>query len=279
MKESAPSSMPEVMYHWRVSSVRKMLAMQGKAEGPLSVDDLTALGHLDQYHYLGEQTCHEIVELLQLDESRHVLDIGSGVGGTSRVIAEASGCRVTAIELQQPLNALAEELTQRVGLTDKIDYVTGSFMDYRGEALFDHFLSLLVFLHIPARKLVLQHCHRLLKPGGIFFIEDLVARNPFSADEQKVLQNKVSAPSVSTSEAYISDLAQAGFTDLQVTDMSDAWRKWCYQRYHHFVAEENFNRSFFGDEIYRQRSSFYHTICELFMQNKLGGLRVTGRKA
>lgn len=278
MKEPASSNMPEMMYHWRVSSVRKMLAMQGKAEGPLSVGDLTALGHLDQYHYLGEQTCHEIVEALLLDENHHVLDIGSGVGGTSRVIAEASGCRVTAIELQQPLNVLAEELTQRVGLDDRITYHTGSFMEYQADAGFDHFISLLVFLHIPDRMSVLQHCYHLLKPGGTFFIEDLVERSPFSPVEYENLQKKVSAPSVSNKEAYAEDLRKAGFTDLQLTDMSDAWRDWCYQRYHNFVAEEDFNRSFFGDEIYWQRSSFYHTICELFMQNKLGGLRVIGRK-
>jgi cyclopropane fatty-acyl-phospholipid synthase-like methyltransferase len=279
MKKPVSSGMPEVMYHWRVSSVRKMLAMQGKAKGPLNVDDLTALGHLDQYHYLGKQTCYEIVEALQLDDRRHVLDIGSGVGGTSRVIAEASGCRVTAVELQEPLNELAEQLTQRVGLEDKIDYVSGSFMDYQTDTGFDHFVSLLVFLHIPDRNLVLRHCYRLLKPGGTFFIEDLVERKPFSEEEKHTLLTKVSAPSVSNKEAYTEDLQQAGFTDLHITDMSDTWRDWCYQRYHDFVAEEDFNRRFFGDEIYQQRSSFYRTICELFMQKKLGGLRVIGQKA
>ena len=279
MKEPASSDMPEVMYHWRVSSVRKMLAMQGKAKGPLSVADLTALGHLDQYHYLGEQTCYEIVEALQLDETSHVLDIGSGVGGTSRVIAETSGCRVTAIELQEPLNALAEELTQRVELDDQITYHTGSFLEYQAGTGFNHFLSLLVFLHIPDRRTVLHHCHRLLKPGGTFFIEDLVERRLFSKEEKHTLLTKVSAPSVSSQDAYEEDLRKAGFVDLRFTDMSEAWREWCYDRYHNFIAKEDFNRSFFGDKIYEQRSNFYHTICELFMQNKLGGLRVVGRKA
>ena len=36
------------MYNWRVSAVHHALAKAGKAEGPLALTDLTALGHLDQ---------------------------------------------------------------------------------------------------------------------------------------------------------------------------------------------------------------------------------------
>ena len=36
------------MYNWRVKAVLNALARAGKAEGPLTVRDLTSLGHLDQ---------------------------------------------------------------------------------------------------------------------------------------------------------------------------------------------------------------------------------------
>ena len=52
------------MYNWRVKSVLDALARQGKAEGPLTVEDLVGLGHLDQYHYLGVTACDHVIELL-----------------------------------------------------------------------------------------------------------------------------------------------------------------------------------------------------------------------
>ena len=45
------------MYNWRVAAILNALERAGKAEGPLEIADLTALGHLDQYHYLGTEAC------------------------------------------------------------------------------------------------------------------------------------------------------------------------------------------------------------------------------
>ena len=50
------------MYNWRVKSVLDALARQGKAEGPLTVEDLVGLGHLDQYHYLGVTACDHVID-------------------------------------------------------------------------------------------------------------------------------------------------------------------------------------------------------------------------
>ncbi|MEM9987434.1 MAG: substrate-binding domain-containing protein, partial [Bacteroidota bacterium] len=80
--KASPQRLSSVMYDWRVASTYQMLALQGKAEGPLQVSDLTALGHLDQYHYLGEQTSRELIGLLGIQTSDRVADLGSGVGGT-----------------------------------------------------------------------------------------------------------------------------------------------------------------------------------------------------
>ncbi|MFP4505358.1 MAG: hypothetical protein ACLFOZ_11630, partial [Cyclobacteriaceae bacterium] len=65
---------------------------------------------------------------------------------------------------------------------------------------------------------------------------------------------------------------------LSVADMSSAWTDWCRQRYLNFINEEAFNRDFFGDEIYEQRSSFYRSICRLFEGGNLGGIRITGKR-
>lgn len=274
----AQQRLSAVMYDWRVASTYQMLALKGKATGPLDIGDLTDLGHLDQYHYLGEETSRAMAALLDLKPGQRVLDIGSGVGGTARIMAREAQCEVVGIELQDDLNRLADDLTRRVGLQDRVSYLTADFMQYQPAEPFDHFISLLVFLHLPDRPAVLRKCFDLLKPGGRFVIEDLAARHgAFTGLESTALRHTVSALSVTDPAAYLAELQAAGFTDLEVVDMTPQWQPWTEQRYQHFIAQEDFNRPFFGEKVYNNRRNFYRTISELF-QGNLGGVRITGRK-
>lgn len=278
MCQVAEDQLSAVMYDWRVSSMFKMLALRGKASGPLQIEDLIDLGHLDQYHYLGEQTSYEVVDLLALQPVHRLLDIGSGVGGTSRVVASRVGCEVVGVELQAELNRLADDLTRRTGLHDRVRFTTADFLAYQSEQPFDHFISLLVYLHLPDRMAALRKSFELLKPGGRFMIEDLVLLDELTGQEKHTLYHTVSAPSVSTVETYLHDLQAVGFTELEVTDMTPQWRPWTAERYQQFVAQEDFNRSFFGEKIFNNRAYFYRSIRDLFADGHIGGARILGRR-
>jgi cyclopropane fatty-acyl-phospholipid synthase-like methyltransferase len=267
-----------VMYNWRVESVYKKLEEEGLASGPLVLGDLLALGHLDQYHYLGADACYEVAKVLDLGPEDYVYDVGSGVGGTGRVLADCSGCRVLGVELQSELCRLSTELTRRTGLSDKVACRAGDLLNYDWEETFDHFISLLVFLHVPDRQRVLEHCYRALKPGGRFFIEDFVLRHPMDEQESTLLRDTVSAQTVTGPEPYLEALSKAGFTDLSVVDLDEPWRTWTQNRYYNFQAEAEAHRAFFGDRLFEDRLSFYKTIAGLFEGGHLGGIRITGRK-
>ena len=95
---------------------------------PLQLADLTALGHLDQYHYLGTQACDHVIELLGIQADASVLDIGSGIGGPARYLSANTGCQVVGVELQAELTDAGAELTARVeGLAERVAFVTGDF--------------------------------------------------------------------------------------------------------------------------------------------------------
>lgn len=267
-----------VMYNWRVESVYKKLEEEGLASGPLVVGDLLALGHLDQYHYLGADACYEVAKVLDLGPEDYVYDVGCGVGGTGRVLADCSGCRVLGVELQSEFCRLSTELTRRTGLSDKVACRAGNLLNYDWEETFDHFISLLVFLHVPDRQRVLEHCHRALKPGGRFFIEDFVLRHPMDEQETALLRDTVSAQTVTGPEAYLEALSKAGFTDLSVVDLDESWSAWTQNRYHEFQAEAEQHRAFFGDQLFEDRLFFYRAIAGLFEGGNLGGIRITGRK-
>ena len=70
----------------------------------MTVEQLTPF---DNYHYFGTEAVDEAIDVLGLKPGMRVLDIGSGIGGPARYIAERSGAQVTALELQPDLDALA----------------------------------------------------------------------------------------------------------------------------------------------------------------------------
>jgi len=274
-----------VMYNWRVVAIMNALKERGKETGDLTVEDLTALGHLDQYHYLGVEANDHVIDILGLDKSVHVLDIGSGIGGPARYIAAKSGCTITGVELQEDICVAGQELTARVpGLADRVSFKVGDIISMSKEGKiaaesFDHVMSLLVFLHIPDRTSLLKACYDAMKPGGTFIIEDFAAKpgKAFTEQEKSWLLDVVSAPNVSTPETYAKDLEAAGFVDIELVDLSGIWQKWTKARHVLYRESEEETVKTQGKDVFESRVKFYEVIDKLFAGN-LGGLRITGRK-
>lgn len=273
------------MYNWRVAAVNNALAKRGKEFGPLTVEDLTSLGHLDQYHYMGTEACDEAIQILGLNKESKVLDIGSGIGGPARYMAMKSGSDFTGVELQHDLNVAATDLTERVGLHDKVRFVTGDFLhkfQTKDPSLligFDHMISFLVILHVADRPALLQAASDSLKPGGTFLIEDFaLVGDHFTPAEVTNLKSVVSAHTVTSNATYIAELEAAGFTDIEVDDLSEPWRKWTKARHESYRASREETIKMHGEKLYNDRVHFYEIIDELFSGGNLGGVRITGRK-
>lgn len=79
--------------------------------------DPIALSEIDSMHYLGNTAIQAAVDILSLDSSSRVLDVGSGFGGVSRMLSNLSGCQVTALELQQDIHELGQDLTKRCNIS------------------------------------------------------------------------------------------------------------------------------------------------------------------
>jgi len=65
----------------------------GKSPACADLDDLSPL---DEFHLRGPAATRELIEILDVGEDPHVLDVGSGLGGPARRLAKATGCRVRA---------------------------------------------------------------------------------------------------------------------------------------------------------------------------------------
>ena len=104
-----------------------------------------------------------------------MLDVGSGVGGPSRHLASAYGCRVTGLDLSEAYCRAATLLAERVGLADRVAY-------HRGDALampfadrtFDAAITQHAAMNIGDKAALYAEVFRVLRPGGVFGLYDLL---------------------------------------------------------------------------------------------------------
>jgi len=246
-------------------------------EEPVEAADLAAF---DQYHYHGTAAVDLAVNALQIGADDTILEIGSGIGGPARHIAASSGANVVALELQPDLNEVAENLTRRCGLSCRIDHVCADVMDYSpAEVRFDAIVSWLALFHIEQRAGLLQRCHGWLQEGAGIFVEDMYARGEFTAREKSDLDEKLFSRYLPSRANYENDFRQAGFSLVQVNDMSDDWRQFTAERYAEFCRSRDCHVALHGSEVVAGLESFYGAVAGLFANGSLGGIRLVARRA
>ncbi|HEY7748059.1 MAG TPA: methyltransferase domain-containing protein [Aestuariivirgaceae bacterium] len=246
------------------------------ADAPLKVSDLTAF---DQYHYLGTAAVDEAIDALGLRPSSNVLEIGSGIGGPARYVADRAGCRVTALELQPDLHRTAEDLSRRCGLSEKVRHACGNILDGPPvDSPYDAIMSFLVFLHIAERKRLFAICREALKKGGCMFIEDFTLQREPSLEQRKALEVKVLCPYVPASNIYLEQLEQAGFKIDRFEDMTQSWREFTAERLAAFRRRREQNLMLHGEALTSGLDDFYSTVAELYACGVLGGARIVAQR-
>jgi ubiquinone/menaquinone biosynthesis C-methylase UbiE len=148
------------------------LAASGKDLDHLAPADLAPV---DEFHIGGRQATTEFAAELEIEPGLHLLDIGSGLGGASRYFAHECRCRVTAIDLTEEYVRAAEALAKRVGLENQVSYQHGSALALPfAPRSFDGAYMLHVGMNIQDKARLFAEVQRVLKPGGIFGIYDVM---------------------------------------------------------------------------------------------------------
>ncbi len=140
-------------------------------------DELTPadLAPVDEFHVGGLVSTQELARHLELRAGVRVLDVGSGVGGPARYIATQFGCRVTGIDLTAEFVAAADRLTELLKLGHLVDFHHGSALQLPfADASFDRAYMIHVGMNIADKAGVFREVKRVLKPGALFMIFDVM---------------------------------------------------------------------------------------------------------
>ena len=172
---------------------------------------------------------HEMARWGGLDKlpaGTSVLDVGCGIGGSSRILAKDYGFNVTGVTISPQQVKRAQELTPD-GLSAKFmvdDAMSLSFPD----GSFDVVWSIETGPHIPDKESFAQELLRVVKPGGLLVVADWnqrdVRQKPLNAWEKPVMRQLLdqwSHPEFSSIEGFSETLEATGWVEGKV--ITDDW--------------------------------------------------------
>ncbi len=151
---------PNDLYNKIIEGLRKL----DKDLSKITLDDLQPV---DEFHIRGHAATKELIALSGFTPDMHILDVGCGIGGSTRRLAHETGCVVTGIDLSDEYIDVAERLTQLLAMQDRVKFQACSALSLPyGDDSFDGVWSLQMNMNVEDKFGWLKETYRVLKPGG-----------------------------------------------------------------------------------------------------------------
>ncbi|MEM9039184.1 MAG: methyltransferase domain-containing protein [Actinomycetota bacterium] len=135
----------------------------------------SALSGADEFHLGGRLATMAVIESLRDDPPRSIVDVGSGIGGPARTMAVELGAPVVGVDLTPAFVEAATQLTDRVGLGDRVSFRVGNALDLDVEDTSVDLATLFhVGMNIEDKQSLIAELTRIVRPGGRVLVYDIV---------------------------------------------------------------------------------------------------------
>lgn len=198
-----------------------VLAALRRELGDLTRISPEMLAPIDEFHIRGRKSTVELAGLVGDLSGKRVLDVGCGLGGTSRYLASNYGCQVTGVDLTPTYVALAETLSKLVGLNANTAFREASALDLPfGQGEFDVVWMEHVQMNIENKSRLAEEVTRVLRSGGEFAFHEV-----FSASEDEIYfpvpwADTTESSFLARSDQFCVSLTQAGLEVLEWRDVT-----------------------------------------------------------
>jgi len=151
---------PNDLYNRIIDGLTKI----GKELSEVTLDDLQPV---DEFHIRGDTATKELIQLAGFTSDMHILDVGCGIGGSTRRLSHQTGCCVTGIDLSEEYIETAERLTQLLNMQERVRFRAASALELPFEnKTFDGAWSIQMNMNVEDKLGWLKEVYRVLKPGG-----------------------------------------------------------------------------------------------------------------
>jgi len=145
----------------------KIIDGLNKLDTDLAKVTLDDLQPVDEFHIRGDTATKELIKLAAFTPDMHILDVGCGIGGSTRRLSHETGCRVTGIDLSDEYIDTAERLTQLLKMQERVAFHACSALELPyADDFFDGVWSLQMNMNVEDKLGWLKETFRVLKPGG-----------------------------------------------------------------------------------------------------------------
>jgi SAM-dependent methyltransferase len=193
-----------------LDTIRAGVEALGKTPQTVTLDDL---GPAEEFHIGGRAATEQFLDPIGITLDDHVLDVGCGLGGSSRFVANRYGARVTGIDLTAEYVETGNALNTWVGLDGRVslDQGNATATPY-ADATFDKAYMLHVGMNIADKEALAQELFRILKPGGTAAIYDIMRTGDGDLEFPVPWATTAEGSAVAAPADYKAALEAAGFT-------------------------------------------------------------------
>lgn len=168
-----------------------------------------------------------MIEKLQLDSTKKVLDVGCGIGGPMRHVARATGAHVLGVNINEHQIKVGTALNNKTDLEHLTDFVQCDFMDMSvlEPNSFDAAYAIESTAHAPDKLRAYEQIFRVLKPGAFFWGQETIKTESYQAqntEHQQIknrLMNTMALCELYSIEEVRDALERVGFTVFECEDL------------------------------------------------------------
>jgi tocopherol O-methyltransferase len=172
----------------------------------------------------------EVLKWAKVKSVKRAVDVGCGIGGSSRHIARKYGCQTQGVTLSPYQARRATELALKQGLESQSSFQVADALEMPfADSSFDLVWSLESGEHMPDKQQFINELFRVATPGGRIIIvtwchrdlaPDEVALKPWEDRLLRKINRAYYLPKWCSVQDYVDLLKAKGATDIQREDWS-----------------------------------------------------------